>query len=398
MQASLAPLGDEFADEDAPLDVTTVTSDEGLQRLAHDWHRLNVRAQHVLPFQLPAWLMTWWDTFRQDRPLLRDSLQIKVVRRRGTVVGILPFMLTERPRSGPVRARTLAFLGTDEYVTEQRAPVYNPRFQAEVASAVASHLLGEPTWDWIRWDGLDRDSEFAHTLEKTLPIRWGRGEIENLLPLRPSWDEFRAGLKRNIKESLRHCYNSLERDGFSARLRVAETPEAVEASLGTFFSLHRARAKLTVGVQHPNRFATAVSRRFLVRACRNLAAEGVARVFTLEVDGEAVASRIGFALPGTLYLYYSGFDPAWGKYSVMTTALAEIIKYAIERKIPMLHLSMGADVSKSRWGGPTATLHEAITVRPALRSEIAQQLYEWGRRERRFGKVLSRFLPKRRFD
>jgi hypothetical protein len=307
-------------------------------------------------------------------------------------------MLTERPRSGPVRARTLGFLGADENLTEQRAPLYDTRCQGEVARAIASHLLADPQWDWIRWDGLDRESEFARTLESTLPLRWGRSETENLLPLKPSWEEFRAGLKRNIKESLRHCYNSLKRDGFSARLLVAERPDDVEASLRTFFSLHRARACVATGVQHPDRYPTGAARRFLVEACRRLAAEGVVRVFTLEVDGEAVATRIGFMLPGVLYLYYSGFDPTWGKYSVMTTTVAEIIKYAIDRKIPMLHLSMGADVSKSRWGGPTTTLHEAYTVRPAWHSEAALSLYEWAGQTLRKPGLLSRLLPKRRFE
>jgi CelD/BcsL family acetyltransferase involved in cellulose biosynthesis len=392
-------LGEEFASEepDAPLEISTITTGDGLRSLAGDWARLHSRAQNVRPFQLPTWLATWWDAFRQDRPLLRDSLHVKVVRRQGTVVGILPFMLSERPRSGPIRARALGFLGTDEYVTEQRAPVYDRHCQAEVASAIAAHLMREPHWDWIRWDGLDRESEFARTLESTMPLRWGQSEIENLLPLKPSWEEFRSGLKRNIKESLRHCYNSLKRDGFAPRLHVAERPDEVEAALRTFFSLHTARASAAAGAPHPDRFATPASRRFLVDVCRTLAAEDIARVFTLEVDGDAVASRIGFVLPGVLYLYYSGFYPAWGKYSVMTTAVAEIVKYAIDRRIPLVHLSMGADVSKSRWGGPTATVHEAISVRPAWRSEAALDLYEWGRTQR-LGGFLARLLPKRRFD
>ena len=352
----------------------------------------------MLPFLLPGWLTTWWDAFHQDRPLIRDSLRVKVVRRAGEVVGILPFMLTERPGAGPIRARALGGLGTDEYVTEQRAPIYDPSCQGQVAQAIADHLKIDGGWDWIWWDGLDRESEFARVLDRELGMRWGRSDTAHILQLRPSWDEFKGGLKHNVKESLRKCYNSLKRDGFTPRLVVAETPDVVEKALDTFFTLHTARARMTDGAPHPDRFAGGHARQFLLDVCRTLADQRIARVFTLEVDGEPVACRIGFVLPGCLYLYYSGYDPGWGKYSVMTTTVAEIIKYAIDSGIPVVHLSMGADVSKSRWGGATPVLHEAVCVRPRWKSQAALQVYSWGRDNPELQQAIGRLLPKRRFD
>ena len=356
------------------------------------------RSGNKYPFLLPAWLTTWWDAFHQDRPLIRDSLCVKVVRRGSTVVGILPFMRTERPGVGPFRARALGCLGADEYVTEQRTPIYDPGCQGEVAQAIADELRADGGWDWIWWDGLDRNAEFTRVLDVALRMHWGHSDTANVLRLRPSWDEFRGGLRHNVKESLRKCYNSLKRDGFTPRLVVAETASDVEKALDTFFALHTARARMTDAVHHPDRFAGSHPRRFLVEVCRALAEQHITRVFTLEVEGKSVASRIGFWLPGCLYLYYSGYDPAWGKYSVMTTTVAEIIQYAIERGVPAIHLSMGLDVSKTRWGGDTQVLYEAVCVRPRWTSQAALQLYSWGRDNPDLKRAIGRLLPKRRFD
>lgn len=381
------------------LRVSTTTKVQELRALSPEWLRLVERSQCDLPYQLPEWLITWWETFRQDHNLIRDSLRVKVVRRSsGELVGVVPFMLTERPRFGPVRAGSLGLLGADPYITEQRAPIIDPSCEKEVGRALATDLLSQGEWDWIAWQGLRRDSELATALASALDLRWGRVETANVLRLAPTWDQFRAGLKHNIKESLRHCYNGLKRDGLTPRLVVAEAPADVDAALGTFFTMHAMRADQTGTVDHPDRFRGARSQAFLRAACARLAERGAARVFTLHIGETPVAVRIGFMLPDCLYLYYSGFDPSWGKYSVMTTTVAEAIKYAIEKKLSRVHLSMGVDVSKSRWGPELTVYEEAIGVRPAWSSRAAFNIYSWAREDVDLQRALGRVLPRRQFE
>ncbi len=179
---------------------------------------------------------------------------------------------------------------------------------------------------------------------------------------------------------------------------MAETAADVVEALDTFFALHTARARASHGPVHPDRFAAARARRFLAEVCRDLAEQHITRVFTLLVDGKPVASRIGFVLPGCLYLYYSGYDPSWARYGVMTTTVVEAIKYAIALGVPRLHLSMGADVSKTRWGGATPVLHDAVSVRPRWTSEVALQLYSWGRLDHPLKEAIGHLLPKHEFD
>ncbi len=381
------------------LEVTTITTQGELDALAEPWRGLLGRIDNDLPFLLPEWASSWWHCFRQQAPLIRDSLRVKVVRDdRGVLVGILPLMLTERPPFGPLRVRTLGFLGADQYVTELRTPIVDPARQGEVARALAAHLLGDPAWDWVAWQGLDRTSELARELDRAMPLQWGAAETGSVLHLPATWDAFRAGLKRNIKESLRRCTNSLKRAGLTAHLVAAETPADVDRALSTFLSLHGMRAREGESPAHPDRFADEKPRQFLQQVCERLSARGEARVLSLLVDGKVVAARVAFQLPRCLYLYYSGYDPAWGKYSVATTLVAEAIKDAIARGVPRLHLSMGQDVSKSRWGPEMSVRHSALWVRPRKRSRAAHWLYAQSKDSKVLETTVGRLLPKRRQD
>jgi CelD/BcsL family acetyltransferase involved in cellulose biosynthesis len=109
--------------------------------------------------------------------------------------------------------------------------------------------------------------------------------------------------------------------------------------------------------------------------CDRLAARGVVRIFLLKVRGCVVAVRIAFVVGEEIYLYYSGFDPRWARYSVSTTIVAESIKYAIEHRLKSANLSTGTDVSKTRWGARLVPFGEATQNRARLRSRMAYAAY-----------------------
>jgi len=94
------------------------------------------------------------------------------------------------------------------------------------------------------------------------------------------------------------------------------------------------------------------------------------------ISGNVVASRIGFQNGDQIYLYYSGYDPSWSKYSVMTTLVVETIKWSIEQRLAIVHLSTGSDVSKLRWG-PVQTRYVALTeVRRSWRARLFFSIYQ----------------------
>jgi len=63
------------------------------------------------------------------------------------------------------------------------------------------------------------------------------------------------------------------------------------------------------------------------------------------------------------------------KYSVMTTTVAEAIKYAIANGLNTVNLSPGADVSKTRWG-PRVEEHPVVyEYSRRLTSRVAAKVY-----------------------
>jgi CelD/BcsL family acetyltransferase involved in cellulose biosynthesis len=104
-------------------------------------------------------------------------------------------------------------------------------------------------------------------------------------------------------------------------------------------------------------------------------ARDAVRVFQLKIGPEIVASRVGFVVGDSVHLYYSGFDPAWARYSVMTTTVAEAFKYAIAHGLTTVNLSLTGEQSKLRWRPRLVEFHSALVHREALSSRIVCTAY-----------------------
>jgi CelD/BcsL family acetyltransferase involved in cellulose biosynthesis len=357
--------------------VQRIDSASELSSLGADWDRLVERSGYALPFSTFAWSATWWRYFAEDRDTLRDHLSIRAVRDdNGELVGIAPLMITERPATGPLRARCLRFIGADPNITEVPGPVCMHGLQEPVYSALLADLRkSADEWDWILWSGLKSHDPAVQIIADYRPMKLIRETPAYILALPQTWEEFRSKLPRNIKESLRKCYNSLKRDGheivFSVTERVEDMPEIIDR----FARLHEARACVTGTVRHPNVFPDERARSFLLDVCRSFAERRAVRVFALRIRDEVVAVRIGFVLGRSLYLYYSGYNPRWAKYSVMTTVIAESIKYAIASGLETINLSTGNDVSKTRWRPSEVAYQEAIQISPSIGARTTYAVY-----------------------
>lgn len=359
------------------LGVEKIVSLDQLLALEPEWNELHRIAGSTLPFATFAWSYNWWRHYHEERLAVKDSLSIFVARKPdGAVVAIAPMMLTEHPGVGPVRFKFLQFLGADPNLTELRGPLLHPDFEGSAFRSIVDTLKASTrTWNWIKWSGIRANSIGAAIIEQN-PDAQVSGECSDyLLPLAPSWDEFRKTRKKNIRESIRKCYHSLARDGHTFSFSVARTPEEIEASLPIFFGLHKQRAQSPNTIPHADYFGSSRAQDFLRDVCRDMAKNDCARIFTLSIGGQAVAARIGFVLNGSLYLYYSGYDPNWGKYSVMTTVVAEAIRYGIANGISSVGLSTGKDVSKTRWGPDETVYNDFLHTSSSLTGLLAHRTY-----------------------
>jgi CelD/BcsL family acetyltransferase involved in cellulose biosynthesis len=337
---------------EATLLVERVTDISVLESLAPEWDALDAMLPLRTPFTSALWNLLWWKHFREQAAFVRDDLFVHLIRNgHGKLVAVAPQMLTQRPAFGPLRMRTVHYFGADRNVTELRGIVCKRGYESLAVRALHQHMLTcAGQWDQLQWCGIAERDWKESTLGQggamlragSLPDYW--------LPLpSTSWEKFKATRPRNIRESLRKCYNSLRRDGHQYEFQVVSSREEVADALNCFFDLHAARARSNLPVHHSDVFAGSRSRAFMTEYARLMAERDQLRIFQLKVAGTVVATRIGFTLGAQLYLYYSGYLPEWGRYSVMTTLLAESMKWALAERFDIINLSTGTDVSKTRW-------------------------------------------------
>lgn len=347
--------------------------------LLAEWDALHARISPSMPFTSASWNALWWKHHRSNRPLKRDELCLIVVRdARNALIAVAPMMSTRRPSFGPLRLHTVRFFGADPNVTEIRGIVCEPENEVAAIEAILKCVKREiPGADWIEWGALRKDSWEKASRKLSADARTSHRNIDAYhLELPDTWEALRSSRSRNIKESIRRCYNSLKRDGLTPELRVITSPEEAPEALATFFRLHAMRSLATNTVVHADVFQMENDRAFLSEYALGLARRGELRVFQLLISGTVVASRLGFQCNDQIYLYYSGYDPTWSKYSVMTTLVVEALKWAIEQRLAILHLSTGTDVSKLRWG-PTATNYVASLEVPSNpRAKLAFDTYQ----------------------
>ncbi len=340
--------------------IGTIRSLDALAGLEQEWRALEPRVLQ-LPFVTFDWVVAWWTHLRSQRVAIKDELYIITFREQdGRLAGVAPMMVTCRPNAGPLSMRQLQFIGADTNITELRCIAAPVEDMETIYAALVAYLQTKPVaCDWLKLTGIVQGTSVPEKVKAAFgDIGWSR-EVPNFyLELKPTWAEFKSGLSRNIKESLRKCYNAPKRDGLEFEFSVVNDGADMEVAISEFLRLHGQRAQLAETVVHPDVFRAESSRLFLFDVCRRFAGRDKLRAFQLKYQGAVIATRIGFVMGDSLYLYYSGYDPAFAKYSAMTTTVAEAIQYAIANGFRTVNLSTGRDVSKERWSPMELTYHE----------------------------------------
>ncbi|MBC3861184.1 GNAT family N-acetyltransferase [Undibacterium jejuense] len=353
-----------------------ITTETGFDALASDWRTLEAEIPDLLPFQTFDWNRLWWRFFSDTSLFHRDELAICAMYDNEKLVAVMPLCNTH---IGFYRFHVYRYVrpfGADPNLTELRLPLALPAYKDSILrfweTMSRQEIVGLAEFQLIHTQAhaehfLTHNQEIHPLSSRTIP--------NFVLHLNDDWHTFKAKLKRNIKESLRHCYNSLKRDQLHPELKLIEGSENLKLNITKFFALHTARASADADVSHPDYFAKAQHKDFILAL---LDSEFSRRciMFSLELNGEPVAMRLGFKMNDELYLYYSGYDLTYSKYSVMTTLVAETIQWAITQKIQRINLSVGEDVSKTRWGPEVINYVEYHCVRNNfLRRTFGQNIY-----------------------
>jgi CelD/BcsL family acetyltransferase involved in cellulose biosynthesis len=360
------------------MQVVEVTDLAALSGLATPWRALLAQAVDPTPFQSFEWQETWW------RHHGGGQLWVLAAYDNGVMVGLMPLHIT-RYRGTPLRQ--VRFLGAP--LSDFQEILAAPGHETAARDAFMTHLRDHAH----RWDLCDFADQRAGTslTSGEMPNGLRRLLVHHrvcpYIPLGDGWDALLKRLSKNTRTNLGRRRRQIQKQ-FRAEYDVA-TGETLATAMEELFRLHNGRWRRR-GVA--GAFAGARKQAFHHEVAQRFVERGWLRLHRLRLDGETRAAFYCFQLGARVYYYLSGFDVAFGKYSIGNVLMAQAIERAIGDGAREFDFLRGDETYKLAWGAKERRTHRLILGRAALRSTLALEAHRFERFIEHKGLALQRRL------
>jgi CelD/BcsL family acetyltransferase involved in cellulose biosynthesis len=326
------------------------TTAESLERLQPEWNRLLAYADADLFFLRNDWQRLWWRHFG-------GGYVLRVVTARddaGRLVGLAPLMA---PRREP--DSTLSFIGGTEIadyldLIVDRAQAQEVR--AILLRAVRDHLV----WRTLDLHCLPEGSGTIPALEGLeggdLMVTWELEDVSPSVPLGGSWDAYLSSLGKKDRHELRR---KLRRgvDDLGARWQTVRAAEDLESALDAFIDLHRRSSTAKAA------FMTDQMAAYFRDLAALALAQGTLRMGIVWAGEQPLSAALGFAYGDRLYLYNSGFDPAYYAHSVGIAAVGLLLRDAADEGLAVFDFLQGNESYKYTLGAQDHPVYHLIATR-----------------------------------
>ena len=287
--------------------------DEALDRVLAEWGGLLQQCGEQVPFVTPAWQQVWLRHFQGER-----RLRILTLRDGERLVAVVPLLCDDGAAE---------FVGHHS-ICDYMDAVITPGFERAALTSLLAGLAAEGT-SRLELRGLREDSP---TLPALLEVASAAGytltkEEEALSPkveLPGTWDEYLGTLSKKDRHEMRRKMRRLDSAG-DIQMRMVTTADEAAPLLDTLFHLMR------ISNHHKEEFLDRPGmQEFFRDMTATMADAGMLRIYALTLDGVPVAMVHNLDVGGTLYMYNSGYDPAYSHYAVGLMSKALLVRDAIE--------------------------------------------------------------------
>lgn len=317
---------------------------ERLDQIEGEWRRLLAASPEPVPFLHPLWLRTWLDEFQEGRELILLS-----ARQDDRLVGVAPLLREDDRLSLAGHYSICDYM--DLLVPDGDESVYRSFLETLSASE----------WQEMELRGLREESPTWRLLP-TLAERMGfrvTSELEAVSPrieLPTAWDDYLATLSKKDRHELRRKMRRLQSEG-QVELRTVTSETETPAALDLLLRLMRESR------QDKARFMTPPMERFFRRMVAALTPVGIIRFYILNLDSVPVAAVLCFDIGGQIYLYNSGYDPAFAHLSVGLISKALCIEDAISQGRRCVDFLRGHESYKYDLGGRDRSIYRCLICR-----------------------------------
>lgn len=174
-------------------------------------------------------------------------------------------------------------------------------------------------------------------------------EVTYELEVPDTYEEYLGGLAAKQRHELLRKQRNLETEG-GAAFRLLEGGEVTDRDIDIFIDL------MAISRSDKAGFLTETVRAFFKDAGRAAASYGFLRLGFLDLGVKPVAAVLGFDYNNIMYLYNSGYDPAYADLSVGLLSKVALIRHAIEQHKRVFDFLKGPEVYKERLGGKPVSL------------------------------------------
>jgi CelD/BcsL family acetyltransferase involved in cellulose biosynthesis len=311
--------------------------DEAMERICTEWAGLLDQCGEQVPFVTPVWQQVWLKHFQGEK-----KLRILTARDGERLIAVVPLLIDSS--TGPA-AEFVGHYSICDYLDA----VITPGFERATLTTVLRQLRDEGV---TKFDlrGLREDSP---VLPAVLEVAEGAGftatkEEEALSPrvaLPGSWDDYLGTLSKKDRHEMRRKMRRLDSAG-RIEMRIITTADEAAPMLDTLFHLMR------ISNHHKEEFLDRPGMADFFRDMTAVMADaGMLRLYALLLDEVPVAMVHNLDVGGTLYMYNSGYDPAYSHYAVGLMSKALLIRDAIESGRTQVDFMRGDESYKYDLGG-----------------------------------------------
>jgi CelD/BcsL family acetyltransferase involved in cellulose biosynthesis len=321
--------------------------DEPFDRVRGEWDGLMKQLDEPIPFVTPAWQRVWLDHFQGGR-----DARVFTVREGERLIGVAPLLVDGD------KAELVGHYSICDYMDV----AVTPGFERSFFTSLLEHLAG----DGIKTFELRGLRENAPTCQSVCECgeQCGFGVARDEEALSPgvclpdSWEGYLNSLSKKDRHELRRKLRRLESAGGDVELKVVTEPDEASRMLDTLFHLMR------ISSHHKEEFLDRPGMEpFFRDETRTMASEGMLRFYFLTFDGQAVASVLNFDVGGQLYMYNSGYDPAYSHYAVGLMSKALLVRDAIENGRKCVDFLRGDESYKYDLGGKDRRVMRVVLTR-----------------------------------
>jgi CelD/BcsL family acetyltransferase involved in cellulose biosynthesis len=371
--------------------IRCLTTLDALAPYADDWNRLAAG----VPFRGWTWLSCWWHNYgpQDETDASRARLAVLCVfDEANQLVGIAPWYLERSALHG----RVLRALGSGEVCSDYVGVLCQRQMSEAVVDVVADYLIEQTNtndpnglrWDLLQLDGIDANDHEAATLAAILAnagctVHRRPGLSCWRLKLPTVWDQYVAGLSKNLRRDIRRLQREVIDTG-RAELHTAERLDELPRAMNIFLDLHQRRQR---ALGRKGCFASSRFTAFYHEVVPQLLRHGQVEFYWLELDGKPVAAEYQLVGDGVLYEYQAGVDPDAMAQQPGKLINMILLRRAIERGYREFDFLRGDEPYKARFGAearPTIEIRIAPNrLAPRLRHNLwlaGSQMKHWLKR------------------